>query len=124
MPRAKAGAKRAVEEGVEGEQPPPAKKQAAKPKKAATAKKGASKQEEAAAGPSEAPHEAPSATKLQKLLSEKGIQSTINPEKPRKGWFEVRGGDKVHVSLQDMPRPFTKLKELDIDKLAADIASS
>ncbi len=35
---------------------------------------------------------------------------SINPDKPRKGAFEVRSGDKTFCSLLDMPRPFTKLK--------------
>jgi hypothetical protein len=41
------------------------------------------------------------ATKLEKLLKEKGLQSSINPEKPRKGCFEVRDveGGKTYVSL-------------------------
>ncbi|GFH05755.1 uncharacterized protein HaLaN_00268 [Haematococcus lacustris] len=66
------------------------------------------------------------ATKLEKLLKEAlpGVVVSINPDKPRKGCFEVREGEDVkHVSLLDMPRPFTKLKELDLEALAADIAS-
>lgn len=48
----------------------------------------------------------------------------INPEKPRKGCFEVRGpGGKVFVSLLDMPRPFTKLKALDIEALAKEVVA-
>lgn len=51
---------------------------------------------------------------------------SINPEKPRKGCFEVRDteGGKTYVSLLDMPRPFTKLKALDIDELAKEIAGA
>lgn len=49
---------------------------------------------------------------------------SINPDKPRKGCFEVRGGGKTFVSLLDMPRPFTKLKALDIDALAAEVAAA
>ena len=40
---------------------------------------------------------------------------TINPEKPRKGCFEVRVNGDAVLSLMDMPRPFTKLKALDFD---------
>jgi len=47
----------------------------------------------------------------------------INPEKPRKGAFEIRveGKDEPVLSLLDMPRPFTKLKALDMDEVAADV---
>ncbi|GLC55987.1 hypothetical protein PLESTB_001052200 [Pleodorina starrii] len=67
------------------------------------------------------------ATKLEKLLKEAlpGTDVSINPEKPRKGCFEVRGPDgKVFVSLLDMPRPFTKLKALDVEALATEIADA
>eukprot|EP00798_Chlamydomonas_sp_ICE-L_P026703 gene26703-4272_t len=65
------------------------------------------------------------ATKLQKLVQEsvEGAAVSINTEKPRKGCFEVRNGDKSYVSLLDMPRPFTKLKALDIEALAEEIAA-
>ncbi|KAK9904996.1 hypothetical protein WJX75_007389 [Coccomyxa subellipsoidea] len=66
------------------------------------------------------------ATKLEKALKEAvpGSVVVINPEKPRKGCFEVRDADgtKTYVSLLDMPRPFTKLKALDIEALAQEIA--
>jgi len=39
------------------------------------------------------------ATKLEGLLKQKGLQCSINPEKPRKGCFEVRSADKTFVSL-------------------------
>lgn len=53
------------------------------------------------------------------------MKVVINPEKPRKGCFEVTtpGGTKV-VSLLDMPRPFTKLKALDIDDIAKKIVAA
>ena len=44
--------------------------------------------------------------------------ATINPEKPRKGCFEVRVGDKAVVSLLDLPRPFLKLKALEMEDVA------
>lgn len=57
-------------------------------------------------------------------MKEAGLVASINPEKPRKGCFEVRdaAGTK-YVSLLDMPRPFTKLKALDVEGLAASIIS-
>lgn len=45
---------------------------------------------------------------------------TINPEKPRKGCFEVTVGSSVVLSLLNMPRPFPKLKALDIEGKVAD----
>ena len=58
------------------------------------------------------------------------MKITINAEKPRKGSFVVtvfRSGDddegtKV-IELLDLPRPFKKLKDLDIDKVIADYLS-
>ncbi|EKX37054.1 hypothetical protein GUITHDRAFT_116780 [Guillardia theta CCMP2712] len=66
-----------------------------------------------------------STAKLEKLLKEAKISVEINPEKPRKGCFEVRlgNGDKI-VSLLDMPRPFTKLKALDIDEVAEKVKAA
>ena len=46
------------------------------------------------------------------------IVAIINPEKPRKGCFEVRVGDKAVVSLLDLPRPFLKLKALEMEDVA------
>uniref|UniRef100_A0A453HTK1 Uncharacterized protein n=1 Tax=Aegilops tauschii subsp. strangulata TaxID=200361 RepID=A0A453HTK1_AEGTS len=42
---------------------------------------------------------------------------------PRRGCLEIReeGGD-VFISLQNMPRPFKKMRELDMDKVIKDIA--
>lgn len=51
-----------------------------------------------------------------------GASVSINTEKPRKGAFEVRCGGQTFVSLLDMPRPFTKLKALDIEAIAEEIA--
>jgi len=55
-----------------------------------------------------------------------GVAVSVNPEKPRKGCFEVRaeGGEKPIVSLIDMPRPFTKLKALDMEALAAEVITA
>jgi len=44
-----------------------------------------------------------------------GAKISINAEKPRKGCFEIRVDGAVVLSLTDMPRPFTKLKALDMD---------
>ncbi|KAH7301325.1 hypothetical protein KP509_23G020300 [Ceratopteris richardii] len=53
-----------------------------------------------------------------------GVEVLINPEKPRKGCFEVRGKDgKIYLSLLGMPRPFTKLKSLDMDKMVEEIVA-
>lgn len=54
-----------------------------------------------------------------------GVGFSINPEKPRKGCFEVRStdGSKVYVSLTDMPRPFKPLRELDMEELAGQVAA-
>lgn len=58
----------------------------------------------------------------------KALNSTakfsVNGEKPRKGYFEVRVGGKPVVSLASMPRPFKKLRELDMDELAAKVAAA
>lgn len=46
----------------------------------------------------------------------------VNPEKPRRGCFEIReesGG--IFVSLLDMKRPFKPMKELDMDNVIAEI---
>jgi len=52
------------------------------------------------------------------------VEVRVNPERPRKGCFEVRSGDKVLLSLLDMPRPFTALKALDMDAEAQKIAEA
>lgn len=45
----------------------------------------------------------------------------INEEKPRKGCFEVRVNGEAAISLLDMPRPFTKLKALDMEEVAEQV---
>ncbi|CAL5421871.1 unnamed protein product [Camellia sinensis] len=51
-----------------------------------------------------------------------GVNVRVNPEKPRRGCFEIReeGGEKF-ISLLDMKRPFTPMKALDMDKVISDI---
>ncbi|OAY53517.1 uncharacterized protein LOC110612317 [Manihot esculenta] len=51
-----------------------------------------------------------------------GIIVLLNPDKPRRGCFEIReeGGEKF-ISLLDMNRPFKPMKELDMDKVISDI---
>ncbi|KAK2453028.1 selenoprotein H [Trifolium repens] len=46
----------------------------------------------------------------------------LNPEKPRRGCFEIRqDGGKVFVSLLGMKRPFKPMKDLNMDKVISDI---
>ena len=54
-----------------------------------------------------------------KVAKVPGASVSVNPEKPRKGCFEVRVGGKPVLSLLDMPRPFGKLKALDMDEVGA-----
>lgn len=53
-----------------------------------------------------------------------GVNVVLNPEKPRRGCFEVReegeSGEKF-ISLLDMKRPFTPMKDLDMDEVVSDI---
>ncbi|XP_059460775.1 uncharacterized protein LOC132189938 [Corylus avellana] len=51
-----------------------------------------------------------------------GITVLVNPEKPRRGCFEIRedGGEKF-ISLVDMKRPFAPMKALDMEKVIYDI---
>ncbi|XP_043719007.1 selenoprotein H [Telopea speciosissima] len=51
-----------------------------------------------------------------------GIIVMVNPEKPRKGCFEIREEDgEKFVSLLDMKRPFKNMKDLDMEKVISDI---
>jgi hypothetical protein len=54
-----------------------------------------------------------------KAFGDRGHDVIINAEKPRKGAFVVRvdGQEDPLVELLDMPRPFKKLRELDLDEL-------
>ena len=72
------------------------------------------------------------ASKVEKLFTstQPEVKVTINAEKPRKGSFVVtvfrsgidEEGTKI-IELLDLPRPFKKLKDLDIDKVIADYLS-
>ena len=62
--------------------------------------------------------------KFEAAVKAAGGSVTINAEKPRKGCFEVKVGDKTIVSLLDMPRPFGPLKALDMDDLAAKVTAA
>ncbi|KAJ6856158.1 hypothetical protein NC651_037899 [Populus alba x Populus x berolinensis] len=51
-----------------------------------------------------------------------GISVLLNPEKPRRGCFEIREeGGETFISLQNMKRPFPPLKALDMDQVISDI---
>ncbi|KAJ0987766.1 hypothetical protein J5N97_006122 [Dioscorea zingiberensis] len=50
------------------------------------------------------------------------ITVEINPEKPRRGCFEIRdSGGEIFLSLQNMARPFTPMKNLEMDEVVKDI---
>ncbi|KAL3498800.1 hypothetical protein ACH5RR_041532 [Cinchona calisaya] len=53
-----------------------------------------------------------------------GVKVVLNPEKPRRGCFEIReegeNGEKF-VCLLNMKRPFAPMKALDMDKVVSDI---
>ncbi|PIA26171.1 hypothetical protein AQUCO_09600021v1 [Aquilegia coerulea] len=49
-----------------------------------------------------------------------GIKVLLNPEKPRRGCFEVREGGEPFVSLLDMKKPFQQMKDLDMEKVVTD----
>ena len=63
------------------------------------------------------------ATKLQSLLEAEraGIKVSVNPERPGKGNFTVTVGGKQVISLLSMPRPFTKLRSLDLEDAASTV---
>ncbi|KAG6649466.1 hypothetical protein CIPAW_07G214300 [Carya illinoinensis] len=51
-----------------------------------------------------------------------GITVLVNPNKPRKGCFEIReDGGETFISLLDMKRPFAPMKALEMDKVISDI---
>lgn len=57
---------------------------------------------------------------LQKSVA--GVKVVVNPEKPRRGCFEIREeGGEVFVSLVGMKRPFPPLKKLDMEELISQI---
>lgn len=58
------------------------------------------------------------ASKIEKALKDKFPDIDFRKlDKPRKGSFviKVSGSEAPIVNLLDMPRPFTKLRELDLD---------
>lgn len=57
---------------------------------------------------------------LEKAVS--GINVLLNPDKPRKGCFEIReDGGETFISLLDMKRPFQLMKDLDMEQVISDI---
>ncbi|XP_038886764.1 selenoprotein H [Benincasa hispida] len=51
-----------------------------------------------------------------------GITVMLNPDTPRRGCFEIRSEDgEKFISLLDMKRPFTRMKELDMEEVISDI---
>jgi hypothetical protein len=59
------------------------------------------------------------ASKVLKVLEAAGVKAAVNPEKPRKGAFVVTVGGKKVIELLNMPRPFTKLREIDVDEVVS-----
>jgi hypothetical protein len=51
------------------------------------------------------------------VLKDAGYTVQINPEKARKGSFVVVINDKTVIELLAMPRPFTKLRETDVEEV-------
>ena len=50
-------------------------------------------------------------------MEEAGLKAVVNAEKPRKGAFVVTIGGKKVIELLAMPRPFTKLREMDVEEV-------
>ncbi|KAM0953315.1 putative selenoprotein, Rdx-type [Dioscorea sansibarensis] len=50
-----------------------------------------------------------------------GIEVEINPVKPRRGCFEIRDSSQIFLSLLNMQRPFTPMKNLDMDQVVQDV---
>ncbi|KAE8656658.1 hypothetical protein F3Y22_tig00116997pilonHSYRG00121 [Hibiscus syriacus] len=51
-----------------------------------------------------------------------GVKVSLNPEKPRRGCFEIREErGETFISLLDMKRPFKPMKDLDMEKVILDI---
>ncbi|XP_023635167.1 selenoprotein H [Capsella rubella] len=51
-----------------------------------------------------------------------GVMVTLNPEKPRRGCFEIREeGGETFISLLEMKRPFAPMKALDMEEVIEDI---
>lgn len=66
------------------------------------------------------------AVELETALRKAGFTGdvSVNSDKPRKGFFEVKANGAVIVSLPSMPRPFTKLREADIAGIASKVAAA
>jgi hypothetical protein len=63
------------------------------------------------------------AAEVEKLFAGTGHRVVVNASKPRKGAFVVRIGSdedgsdaKACIELLALPRPFTKLRELDLEE--------
>ncbi|KAK4389313.1 UNVERIFIED_CONTAM: hypothetical protein Sradi_4963200 [Sesamum radiatum] len=51
-----------------------------------------------------------------------GVNVVVNPEKPRRGCFEIREeGGEVFLSLLDMKRPYKAMTDLDMEEVISDI---
>ncbi|XP_011081152.1 selenoprotein H [Sesamum indicum] len=51
-----------------------------------------------------------------------GVKVVVNPEKPRRGCFEIREeGGEVFLSLLDMKRPYKPMTDLDMEEVISDI---
>ncbi len=54
----------------------------------------------------------------------KGVKVSVNLAKPRKGAFVVKTSTKTVLELLALPRPFPKLKALDMDTVGADVVKA
>lgn len=62
------------------------------------------------------------AAKVSKALTDAGFTVTVNGDKPRKGAFVVKQlGQPPLIELLNMKRPFTALRELDLDAALASL---
>ncbi|KAM7267112.1 hypothetical protein ACFE04_009278 [Oxalis oulophora] len=51
-----------------------------------------------------------------------GINVLLNPDKPRRGCFEIREEDgEIFISLLSMKRPFAPMKALDMDEVISEL---
>ncbi|KAL0726573.1 hypothetical protein Bca4012_022666 [Brassica carinata] len=51
-----------------------------------------------------------------------GVTVTLNPDKPRRGCFEIREeGGETFISLLEMKRPFAPMKALNMEEVIEDI---
>ncbi|XP_056848808.1 uncharacterized protein LOC130498964 [Raphanus sativus] len=54
-----------------------------------------------------------------------GVKMTLNPEKPRRGCFEIREeGGETFITLLEMKRPFAPVKALDMEEVIEDIINT